>query len=53
MDGTTSAFVQSLSDWFAPQSFAGESKAVSMAYRDNSAGVKDNRTFLLYEYSFI
>jgi hypothetical protein len=51
-DGTTSSFTQSLSDWFSPQSFAGESKAVTMAYRDTSSGVKDNRTFLLYGYSF-
>jgi hypothetical protein len=51
-DGTTSSFMQSLSDWFTPQSFAGESKAVTMAYRDTSSGVKDNRTFLLYGYSF-
>jgi hypothetical protein len=51
-DGTTSSFVQSLSDWFTPQSYAGESKAVSMAYRDTGSGAKDNRTFLLYGYSF-
>jgi hypothetical protein len=51
-DGTTSSFRQSLSDWFTPQSFAGESKAVTMAYRDTSSGAKDNRTFLLYGYSF-
>jgi hypothetical protein len=51
-DGTTSSFVQSLSDWFTPQNFSGESKVLSMAYRDTSNGVKDNRTFLLYGYSF-
>ncbi len=50
-DGTTSTFSQSLSDWFRPQNFPGESKAVTMAYRDTSKGKKDNRTFLLYGYS--
>ena len=51
-DGTTSTFTQSLSDWFAPQSFSGESTAMSMAYRDTSTGLRDNRTFLLYGYAF-
>jgi hypothetical protein len=51
-DGTTSSFVQSLSDWFTPQSFSGESNVLTMPYRDTSNGVKDNRTFLLYGYSF-
>ena len=51
-DGTTSLFKQSLSDWFTPQSYTGESKAMSMAYRDTSTGLRDNRTFLLYGYSF-
>ena len=51
-DGTTTSFTQSLSDWFSPLSFAGESKAVSMAYRDTGTGARDNRTFLLYGYSF-
>jgi hypothetical protein len=52
VDGTSSTFTQSLSDWFTPQSFPGETKAVTMAYRDASIGVKDNRTFQLYGYSF-
>jgi hypothetical protein len=51
-DGTTSTFTQSLSDWYTPQSFSGESKAITMPYRDTGMGVKDNRTFYLYEYSF-
>jgi hypothetical protein len=41
-----------LSDWFTPQSFAGESKAVIMGHRDSSDGTTDNRTFYLYGYSF-
>jgi hypothetical protein len=51
-DGTTSTFTQSLSDWFTPQSYAGESKAVTMAYRDVYNGTKNNQTFYLYAYSF-
>ncbi len=51
-DGTTSTFTQSLSDWYTPQNYAGESKAVTMAYRDVSNGTKDNRTFYLYGYTF-
>ena len=51
-DGTTQTFTQSLSDWFSPQNYTGESKAVTMAYRDLSNGTKDNRTFYVYGYSF-
>ena len=51
-DGTTALFVQSLSDWFTPQNYTGESKVLSMPYRDTSSGARDNRTFLLYGYSF-
>jgi hypothetical protein len=51
-DNSTSVFTQSLSDWFTPQNFAGESIAVSMAYRNLSTGLKDPRTFDLYGYSF-
>jgi hypothetical protein len=51
-DGTSTTISQSLSDWFSPQNFAGESKAATMAYRNNPDGTKDNRTFYLYGYSF-
>jgi hypothetical protein len=51
-DGTTSTFTQSLSDWHTPENYAGESQAVTMAYRDNSAGTKNSQAFYLYEYSF-
>ena len=50
-DGTSTTVTQSLSDWFTPSNFAGESKAMTMAYRDNGAGQRDNRTFYLYEYA--
>jgi hypothetical protein len=51
-DGSTAAFGQSLSDWFTPQNYPGEAKAVIMGHRNSSNGSKDNRTFYLYGYSF-
>jgi hypothetical protein len=51
-DTTTTTFVQSLSDWFTPQNYPGESRAVIMSHRDSSNGTTDNRTFYLYGYSF-
>jgi hypothetical protein len=50
-DGTTTSTSQSLSDWFTPQSYAGESKASTMAYRVAPTGATDNRIFYLYGYS--
>lgn len=51
-DSTSSGFVQSFSDWFTPQNFPGETKAITMGHRNSSNGTKDNRTFYLYGYSF-
>jgi hypothetical protein len=51
-DGTTSIFTQSMSDWFTPQSYSGETQAQSMNYRDNSTGTTDGEVFHLYSYSF-
>ena len=51
-DGTTATFTQSLSDWYTPQTYPGESEAVAMAYRNFDDGTKDNRTFNLYSYRF-
>lgn len=51
-DGTTTSFVQSVSDWFANAGFPGESAALTMAYRDAYNGTKDSRTFWLYGYLF-
>ena len=50
-DGTSTTVLQSLSDWFTPASYTGETKALTMAYRDTGSGLIDNRTFYLYEYS--
>jgi hypothetical protein len=51
-DGSSTSFTQSISDWFVSNRFTGESVAKSMAYRNNSNGTKDNRTFNLYGYAF-
>ena len=50
-DGTTSTFTQSLSDWFTPQHYAGESIALTMPYRNIKNGTRDNRPFNLYQYN--
>jgi len=51
-NSTSTTFTQNLSDWFSPQSYSGESNAVTMSYRNTSSGTADNRTFYLYGYSF-
>jgi hypothetical protein len=51
-DGTSSKFTRSLSDWFTPQKYAGESEGVAMSYRNFDNGTKDHRTFNLYAYRF-
>jgi alpha-mannosidase len=51
-DGSASSFIQSLSDWYVPSDFSGESVAVTMPYRLIASGAKDNRPFHLYGYSF-
>ncbi len=51
-DGSTTVFTQNMSDWFTPQNYSGESRAVPMNYRDNSTGTTDGEAFNLYGYSF-
>ncbi len=51
-DNSTTTYTQSVSDWYTPQYYPGESVAASTAYRDVYNGTKDDRTFLLYGYSF-
>ena len=51
-DGTTASFTQSLSDWFTPQNYAGETTVLTMPYRITASGGTDNRPFHLYGYSF-
>lgn len=50
-DNSTSTFTQSLSDWYTPQNYAGESN-VFVGYRNESNGTQDDRSFYLYGYSF-
>ena len=52
-DASTTTFVQGLSDWFSPQNYAGESKAIPMGYRNSSNGSSsENNALYLYGYSF-
>jgi hypothetical protein len=51
-DGTTSSFTQSLSDWYVPKNFAGESQVSTMAYRVTASGTTAIGPYYLYGYSF-
>jgi hypothetical protein len=52
-DSTTTTFGQSLSDWFTPQSYSSEVKAIPMGYRNSSDGSSsENNALYLYGYSF-
>jgi hypothetical protein len=51
-DASTTTFTQGVSDWFSPQNYSGESKAIVMGHRNSSNGSADNRPFYLYGYSF-
>jgi hypothetical protein len=43
-DGTTSTFMQNLSDWTEPQDFPGETEVAATAYRNTSGGTEDTVT---------
>src|SRR5438477_6628625 len=49
-DGSPQTITHSISDWFTPQNYPGESPAVTTAYRDTAGGGRDNRTFRVYAY---
>lgn len=51
-DGTSSIFTQSLSDWYSPGNFTGESTAASVPYRLSGDGDIDDGTFHIFGYSF-
>ncbi len=51
-NGTSQTFSQSLSDWYTPQNYPGETTALVMDYRDRSNATVDFRDFNLYQYSF-
>jgi hypothetical protein len=50
-DGTAATITQSLSDWGRPQSYAGESTAVAMPYRNKSDGTRNTHPYNLYLYT--
>jgi len=52
-DGTSTDFSQSLSDWYTPENFGGESDVAVTPYRLDGSGGRDDRTFHLYGYSFV
>lgn len=51
-DGSTQTLAQNFSDWYAPQDFPGESRALKMDYRNMSNGARDPRPFFVYSYGF-
>ena len=52
-DGATTTITQSLSDWKTPQNYSGESRALKMAYVDDTFnGGRIPRPIYLYGYSF-
>ena len=50
-DGSSTSFTQSISDWFYPQSYPGETMVLSMAYRLASNGTAGNGPCHLYGYA--
>jgi hypothetical protein len=50
-DGSTSIVSQSLSDWYTPLHYSGESIALTMAYHLDSAGAAIHPPVYLYAYS--
>jgi len=52
-DSTTVTYFQSFSDWFTPQNYSGEFKAIPMGYRNSSNGSSsENNSLYMYGYSF-
>jgi hypothetical protein len=49
--GSPQPVTQNVSDWFTPENYSGEARAVSMEYRNQSDGTKDERPFYLYGYA--
>jgi len=50
--GSTTTITQSLSDWYTPQNYAGESVVKKMAYRVSPTGVAQSGPTYVYGYSF-
>jgi hypothetical protein len=52
-DGTAARFRRSIRDWARPRGYAGESTALTTAYRDTSRGTEQAGRFDVYEYTFL
>jgi hypothetical protein len=52
-DATTATFVRSFSDWFNPQNYVGEAKAITMGHRAVSNGSTSGGPLYLYGYTFV
>lgn len=53
-DASTTTFSQGVSDWFSPQNYTGESKAIPMGYRNYQDGSSsENNSLYFYGYSFL
>jgi len=51
-DGTKTILRQDFSDWFSPGDYEGEFTSMTVPYRKNWDGSKDNEDFHLYVYAF-
>jgi hypothetical protein len=52
-DATLSTIFQGFSDWFSPQNYSGESKAIPLGYRNSANGSSsENNSLYMYGYSF-
>jgi hypothetical protein len=51
-DGSTTTITQSVSDWFTPQNYPGESRAVTMTYVLTPTDAPRPGRYYLYGYSF-
>jgi hypothetical protein len=51
-DGSTSTFVQGVSDWFTAHTYPGESLVKTMSYRISTGGTRQGGPVYLYGYSF-
>lgn len=49
-DGSRATVVQNFSDWFEPEDFPGEVRALRMPYRNLANGSRDPRPFYVYAY---
>lgn len=51
-DGSTATFAQNFSDWYLPEIFPGETRAVATSYRNMADGSRDPRNFFVYGYGY-